>query len=103
MKANTLETTYEISIRDVVSQYGTDDIFVDHKTGATAKTSITNWTLEDAAEGIYSYTITDFAAEFELNDFVLESKSAHTAFGVALGNPVLRIDVSDGKLPGTGA
>lgn len=102
---DTLETTYEISIRDVVSQYGTDDIFVDHKTGATAKTSITktDWTEENAAEGIYSYTITDFAAEFELNDFVLESKSAHTAFGVALGNPVLRIDVSDGKLPGAGA
>lgn len=101
---DTLTTTYELSVRDVASQYAGKDIFVDHKTGATAKTTIAkaDWTLEDAEEGIYSYTITDFAEEFSLNDFVLESKSAHTAFGVALGNPVLRIDVSDGKLPSTG-
>lgn len=94
-----LTTTYEISIVDVAGQYLGTDIFQDLKTGAQAKTNIAagDWQLVDASQGIYSYTITNFDEEFELNDFVLGTKAEHTAFGLALGNPNLRIDVSDGK------
>ena len=88
-----LTTTYKIAIVDVVGQYDSKDIFIDKNTGTT---TIDNWTEEDANAGIYSYTITDFAAEFVLNDFVLGTKTEHTLFGQALGTPLLRIDVSDG-------
>lgn len=95
-----LTTTYEISIVDVVGQYDSKDIFIDNKTGAQAKTTIPGWTTVDEAQGIYTYTITDFAAEFELNDFVLGTKAEHTTFGSKLGSPVLKIDVSDGTTAG---
>lgn len=93
-----LTTTYEISIVDVADQYLGSDIFNDKKTGAQAQTAIAagDWQPVDVAQGIYSYTITNFADEFELNDFVLGTKAEHTTFGTALGNPNLRIDVSDG-------
>ena len=88
----TLVSTYDLRFVDVGGDYLGNPIFNDKKAGTTE----INWTVEDAGNRIFSYTITDFASEFELNDFVLKSKTEHTAFGVALGNPTLRIDVSDG-------
>ena len=88
----TLVSTYDLRFVDVGGNYLGNPIFNDKKAGTTE----INWVVEDATNRIFSYTITDFASEFELNDFVLKSKTEHTAFGAALGNPTLRIDVSDG-------
>ena len=76
----------------------TVDIFNDLVVGTTTIAD-SAWTEEDAANRIFSYTIY-LDQEIALNNFVLKSKQEHTDFGVALGNPLLRIDVSDGTAAG---
>ena len=91
---------------DVNSQYkdaneNTVDIFNDLVVGTTtiADGAGGDWELVDAENRIFSYTIY-LDQEIALNNFVLKSKQEHTDFGVALGNPLLRIDVSDGTAAG---
>lgn len=97
------DTTYDLRVIDVNSQYKNadgdmDDIFEDLKVG-TKTIAYEDWTKKDATNRIFSYTIY-LDEEIALNNFVLKSKQEHTAFGTALGNPLLRIDVSDGTAAG---
>ena len=73
------------------------DIFADIKGTVTIADSA--WTVENAENRIFSYTIY-LDQEIALNNFILKSKQEHTNFGTALGNPLLRIDVSDGTVAG---
>ncbi len=91
---DTLESTYSIDVLDVAGQYGSKDIFIDHKAGNTEIV----WEY-DSVNDIYHFTITDMATEITLNDFVLASKGEHTAFSAALGRPVLEVKISDGTEP----
>ena len=100
------DTTYNLRVIDVHSQYkdangNTVDIFNDLVVGTTtiADGAGGDWELVDAENRIFSYTIY-LDQEIALNNFVLKSKQEHTDFGVALGNPLLRIDVSDGTAAG---
>lgn len=95
------DTTYDIKVVDVNSQYkdadnNTVDIFYDKHVGTTTIAD-TAWELVDADNRIFSYTI-HLDQEIALNNFILKSKQEHTNFGTALGNPLLRIDVSDGTV-----
>lgn len=96
------DTTYNLRVVDVNSQYkdangNMVDIFADIKGTVTIADSA--WTVENAENRIFSYTIY-LDQEIALNNFILKSKQEHTDFGVALGNPLLRIDVSDGTAAG---
>ena len=92
------DTTYDLKVIDVHGQYAGSDIFNDLVPGATTIADGA-WTVENAENRIFSYTIY-LDEEIALNNFVLKSKQEHTNFGVALGNPLLRIDVSDGTAAG---
>jgi hypothetical protein len=92
------DTTYDIKVVDVNSQYAGSDIFYDKHVGTTTIAD-SAWELVDAENRIFSYTI-NLDAEIALNNFILKSKQEHTNFGNALGNPLLRIDVSDGTVAG---
>ena len=92
-----VNTTFDLRVIDVATQYAGQKIFKD----PVGKVSITldganKWEERNAAERIFYYEI-DPTQYIELNDFILKSKAEHTAFGAALGNPLVRIDVSDGK------
>ena len=91
---DSLVSTYAVNVLDVVGQYASADIFTDHKSGTTE----IQWTY-DSVNDIYYFEITDMSEEITLNDFILASKSEHTAFSAALGRPVLEISVSDGVAP----
>lgn len=91
---NTLVSKYTIEIVDVADQYASKNIFVDHVDGETE----ISWVYDDVND-IYTFEITDFATEITLNDFILSSKTEHTAFTAALGRPVLEIKITDGVTP----
>ena len=95
------DTTYDLRVIDVNSQYAGSNIFNDLVPGTKtiADGADGDWELVDATNRIFSYTIY-LDQEIALNNFVLKSKQEHTNFGTALGNPLLRIDVSDGTAAG---
>ncbi len=90
---DTLKTTYTITVEDVATQYGGQDIFVDLKAGNTEIV----WEYDDA-EDVYYYEVL-LENEIAINQFILASKPEHTAFVAALGRPVLEVHVSDGTTP----
>lgn len=90
---NTLKSKYSIEVVDVADTYGGQNIFADAVSGETEIA----WEY-DSANDIYHFTV-QLEDEISINNFVLASKTEHTAFTTALGRPVLEVKITDGITP----